>query len=56
MRKYLVWYKTRSGKYTREIVFNSYASALNLYNALERDIKYLIEFDKKNGIHRDISP
>lgn len=48
--KYIVWYKTRSGKYTREIPFKSYDKALSLYNALERDFKYLIGVDA-NGNH-----
>ena len=48
--KYIVWYKTRSGKYTREIPFKSYDKALSLYNVLERDFKYLIGVDE-NGNH-----
>ena len=43
MNKYVVWYKTKSGKFTREITFASYNKALSLFNALKRDFKYLIK-------------
>lgn len=46
---YIVWYKTRSNKYTREIRFSSYDKALSLFNVLERDFKYLIKVH--NGVH-----
>ncbi len=48
MKSYVVWYKTRSNKFTREIRFSSYDKALSLFNALERDFKYLLEVN--NGI------
>lgn len=41
MQKYIVWYKTRSGNYSREIPFKSLERAKPLFNALERDFKYL---------------
>lgn len=50
MTKYIVWYKTKSGKFTREIPFTSYKKALSLFNALKRDFKYLIKVDS-NGKH-----
>ena len=37
MQKYIVWYKTRSGNYSREIPFKSLERAKPLFNALERD-------------------
>ena len=45
MSRYIVWYKTKSGKITREIPFASYDNALSLFNTLERDFKYLIKVD-----------
>lgn len=53
MKKYIVWYKTKSGKFTREIPFSSYNKALSLFNALDRDFKYLIGVEE-NGIHRKL--
>ena len=50
MPKYIVWYKTKSGNFTREIPFTSYEKALSLFNALKRDFKYLIKVDA-NGKH-----
>ena len=50
MPKYIVWYKTKSGNFTREIPFTSYEKALSLFNALKRDFKYLIKVDS-NGKH-----
>lgn len=50
MKSYIIWYKTRSNKFTREIKFSSYSKALSLFNALERDFKYLIEVN--NGVHQ----
>lgn len=46
--RYYVWYKTRSGKHTRQIEFNSYQKALGLYNNLNRDFKYLIGINENN--------
>lgn len=54
MKKYIVWYKTRSKNYTREIPFKSLKKATALFNALERDFKYLISVDG-NGIHRTLA-
>ncbi len=54
MTKYIVYYKTRSNNYTREIPFKSLKKATSLFNALERDFKYLIGVDK-NGIHRTLA-
>lgn len=54
MQKYIVWYKTRSGKYSREIPFKSLEKAKSLFNALERDFKYLIGVDE-NGIHHTLA-
>ena len=53
MSKYVVWYKTKSGKFTREIPFTSYDKALSLFNALKRDFKYLIKVDV-NGNHNTL--
>lgn len=53
MLKYVVWYKTRSGKLTREISFTSYEKALSLFNVLDRDFKYLIQVDS-NGKHKTL--
>lgn len=52
--KYIVWYKTRSNNHTREIPFKSLKKATSLFNALERDFKYLISIDE-NGIHRTLA-
>lgn len=49
MKYYVVWYVTRSNKYTREIRFSSYDKALALFNALERKFKYLSEVN--NGVY-----
>ena len=54
MPKYIVWYKTKSGNFTREITFTSYEKALSLFNALKRDFKYLIKVDV-NGKHNTIA-
>ena len=54
MQKYIVWYKTRSGNYSREIPFKSLERAMPLFNALERDFKYLIGVDE-NGIHHTLA-
>lgn len=54
MQKYIVWYKTRSGNYSREIHFKSLKKAKSLFNALKRDFKYLIGVDE-NGIHHTLS-
>lgn len=54
MTKYIVYYKTRSNNYTREIPFKSLKKATSLFNTLERDFKYLIGVDK-NGIHRTLA-
>jgi hypothetical protein len=54
MEKYIVWYKTRSGNYSREILFKSLEKAKSLFNALERDFKYLIGVDE-NGIHHTLA-
>lgn len=54
MTKYIVYYKTRSKNYTREIPFKSLKKATSLFNTLERDFKYLIGVDK-NGIHRTLA-
>lgn len=35
MQKYIVWYKTRSENYSREIPFKSLEKAKSLFNALE---------------------
>ena len=51
MKKYIVQYRTRSGKYNRDITFKSYNKALSLYNALERDEKYLTGVDEKGVYH-----
>ena len=51
MQKYIVWYKTRSNNYTREISFKSYSKAKSLFDALDRDFKYLIGVES-NGKHR----
>lgn len=53
MENYIVWYKTKSGKYTREIRFKSLKKAKFLFNALNRDFKYLITIDK-NGNHHTL--
>lgn len=53
MIKYIVWYKSKSGKFTREIPFSSYKKALSLFNALERDFKYLIKIGS-NGKHNTL--
>lgn len=50
-KKYIVWYKTNSGKYTREIAFSSYDNALSLYNTLNREFKYLIGVDYEGKHH-----
>lgn len=52
--KYIVWYKTRSNNHTREIPFKSLEKATALFNALERDIKYLISVDE-NGVYHTIA-
>lgn len=49
MKNYVVWYATRSNKYTREIRFSSYDKALSLFNALDRKFKYLSEVS--NGVY-----
>lgn len=54
MPKYIVWYKTKSGNFTREIPFTSYEKTLSLFNALKRDFKYLIKVDV-NGKHNTIA-
>lgn len=54
MQKYIVWYKTRSGNHSREIPFKSLEKAKSLFNALERDFKYLIGVDE-NGIHHTLA-
>lgn len=54
MPKYIVWYKTKSGNFTREIPFTSYEKALSLFNALKRDFKYLVKVDV-NGKHNTIA-
>ena len=54
MSKFIVFYKTRSQKYTREIIFNSYHKAKSLFNDLDRDFKYLIGIDK-NGKHHTLA-
>ena len=54
MAKYIVYYKTRSNNYTREIPFKSLEKATALFNALERDFKYLIGVDE-NGIHHTLA-
>ncbi len=53
MKKYIVWYKTRSGKYTREIRFNSFKKAKSLFDTLNRDFKYLVAIDE-NGNHNTL--
>ena len=53
MQKCIVWYKTRSGNYSREIPFKSLEKTKSLFNALERDFKYLIGVDE-NGIHHTL--
>ena len=53
MSRYIVWYKTKSGKFTREIQFASYDKALSLFNSLKRDFKYLIKVDA-NGKHNTL--
>lgn len=58
MSKYVVWYKTKSGKFTREIPFTSYNNALSLFDALKRDFKYLIKVDvngKYNTLLKEMS-
>ena len=50
MQKYIVWYKTRSGNYSREIPFKSLEKATSLFNALERDFKYLIGVDNNENL------
>ena len=58
MTRYIVWYKTRSGKFTREIPFASYDKALSLFNTLKRDFKYLIKVDangKYNTLLKEVS-
>lgn len=54
MLKFIVFYKTKSQKYTREICFNSYHKAKILFNDLDRDFKYLISVDK-NGNHHTLA-
>lgn len=54
MKKYIVWYKTKSNNYTREIPFSSYEKAKSLFDALNRDFKYLICVDG-NGIHHTLA-
>lgn len=49
MKKYIVWYKTRSGNYSREIHFKSLEKAKSLFNVLEKDFKYLIGVDKSGN-------
>lgn len=51
---FIIWYKTRSKKYTREIKFSSYEKAKALYDALDRDFKYLIAVSA-DGIHHTLS-
>ena len=55
MQKYIVWYKTRSGNYSREIRFKSLKKAKSLFNALNRDFKYLITIDKTGNHHTLLS-
>lgn len=52
-KEYIVWYETRSKKYTREIKLSSYEKALSLFNVLEREFKYLIGVDE-NGIRHTL--
>lgn len=52
--KYIVWYKTRSKKYAREIMFKSYEKAKSLFDVLSRDFKYLIGVDG-NGVYHVLS-
>lgn len=54
MQKYIIWYKTRSGNYSREIPFKSLEKAKSLFNTLERDFKYLIGVDN-NGNHHTLA-
>lgn len=37
MKQYIVFYKTKSGKSTREIPFKHYEAAQSLFNTLNRD-------------------
>ena len=53
MCEFIVFYKTRSGKYAREIKFISYNKAKSLFSTLNRDFKYLIGVDE-NGIHHTL--
>lgn len=58
MSKYVVWYKTKSGKFIREIPFTSYNNALSLFDALKRDFEYLIKVDvngKYNTLLKEMS-
>lgn len=50
--KYVVWYITRSQKYTREIAFLSYAKAKSLYDALDRKEKAL--FVVRDGVYSNL--
>ena len=52
-KMYVVWYTTKSGKYTREISFYSYNKALSLYNNIDTEFKYLIGIDFQ-GVHHTI--
>lgn len=54
MQKYIIWYKTRSNNYTREIPFKSYSKAKSLFDALDRDFKYLICVES-NGKHHTLA-